>query len=454
MGLLAGSISPVAAHAEGSGELESAPERNSSVDAEPAPATLLLPDAVRLALREGFRSQIAGLETDQAREAALETLGAYLPQLQIISQAGWSNRINEKMVAGDGRVYGLDNLGNDPWIDVFVQQALLDLPLWRRIQREKLGTKLAQIAEWEVRELVAYEVLRLYSNLARLESLRDKAVDQQQRLESLNERATRLFEAGRLVASEREAVDVAREQVALRVESLELQMATLRDELRVVLGDAKGAVRTVPESLPAATPVEFPEGVEVATLRTPAVQILDLRRQIGDASVSETEAMRWPTLVLRGGYANYGIKRFDEFQDAGYIFMGMEVPLFDGFQNHHAIGGAKKATEIARLRYRSGVASMRQGLVALNRELDVLARRAALAERQAASAAEQLAVADLNLDAERGSLDQALLARERRLLRETEAIELRFAKLEIWARLQRELGRLASALGAEATARP
>jgi len=95
LGLLAAGAWPVLARGEGPGVLEAAPERDSSVDGESAPATLLLRDAVRLALREGFRSQIAGLETDQAREAALQTLGAYLPQLQIISQAGWSIRINE-----------------------------------------------------------------------------------------------------------------------------------------------------------------------------------------------------------------------------------------------------------------------------------------------------------------------------------------------------------------------
>ena len=425
--------------------------------AEPVPVALRLDEAVRQALREGFTTQIAGLETEQAREAALETLGAYLPQLMITSQAGWSNRISETMVAGDGQIYGLDNLGNEPWIDVFVQQALLDLPLWQRIKREKLGTKLAELAEWEVREAVAYEVLRLYSNLARLERLRDAAAAHWDRLVWLSGRAEGFFEAGRVLTSERDGVEVARDDAALAIESLDVELETLRAELQLALGDADGKTplpQTVAASLPSGFPIAFPEGIEQVTMHTPGVEILELRQQIGDASVSVVAAERWPTLVLRGGYANYGIKRFDEFEDAGYIFMGMEVPLFDGLQNKHAVGGAKKAADIARLRYRSGVATMRKTLLGLNRELEVLGRRVALAERRAKSTASHLEVADVNLEARRGTLGQSLAARERHLRDSTSAIDLRFAQLEVWARLHRELGRLASTLAGEAAARP
>ena len=97
--------------------------------ASPTQDSLTLSQAVGRALGQGFLAQIARLETGQAEEGALELRGAYLPQLLIDAQAGWTNRINEKLVAGDGKTYGLDNLGNDPWIDVFVQQALVDLRL-------------------------------------------------------------------------------------------------------------------------------------------------------------------------------------------------------------------------------------------------------------------------------------------------------------------------------------
>ncbi|MFP8873609.1 MAG: hypothetical protein VCB42_03525, partial [Myxococcota bacterium] len=53
-----------------------------------------LSQAVGRALGRGFLAQIARLESGQAEEQMLELRGAYLPQLLIEAQAGWSNRIN------------------------------------------------------------------------------------------------------------------------------------------------------------------------------------------------------------------------------------------------------------------------------------------------------------------------------------------------------------------------
>ena len=97
---------------------------------------------------------------------------------------------------------------------------------------------------------------------------------------------------------------------------------------------------------------------------------------------------------------------------------------------------------------------MRRTLLGLNRELEVLVRRVALAERRAKSTRSHLEIADVNLEAGRGSLGQSLVARERHLQDSTLAIGLRFAQLEVWARLHRALGRLASTLAGEAAARP
>ena len=447
----------LAAGVGASEERQSDPVRASNGRAPDGLVSLPLGEAVQQALREGFPTRIAGLETDQARELALEVLGAYLPQLGVSAQAGWSNRINEKMIAGDGKVYGLDNLGNEPWVDVFVQQALLDLPLWQRIKRENLGTELAELAELEVREAVAYEVLRVYSSVARLESLREAGAAHHHRLVALSEWAENLWDAGRILETERATIAVARDDAALAIESLDLELARLRGELRLALGDEDGTtplLRTVPSSLPLAESTRFPEGLDQVVLKTPGVRILELRREIEGASVSVVAAERWPTLVLRGGYSNYGIKRFDEFEDEGYIFMGMEVPLFDGLQNKHAVGGAQKALDIARLRYRSGVSAMRSRLLGLNRKLELLGRRLALAERRVESTAARSQVADVNLEARRGGLGDALTARERLLADTTAAVDLRFAQLEVWARLHRELGRLVSDLGGDAAVRP
>ncbi|MFP8874754.1 MAG: TolC family protein, partial [Myxococcota bacterium] len=137
-----------------------------------------------------------------------------------------------------------------------------------------------------------------------------------------------------------------------------------------------------------------------------------------------------------------GIKRYDEFKDAGYVFVGMEIPLFDGLQTKHSIAGARKAAEIARLRYRSALAQKRTRVEGLMRKLETATRRAELAGRRDLSSRSQQRHADLELQAQRGDLDSALTARRRSASDAAISIDRRFERIEVWARLQRETGRL------------
>lgn len=404
-----------------------------------------LSQAVGRALGRGFLAQIARLESGQAEEQMLELRGAYLPQLLIEAQAGWSNRINETMVAGDGKVYGLDNMGNDPWIDVFIQQALVDIRLWNLIEREHLAAELAEVAEAEVREGVAFEVTRQYANLVRLDLLVAGARRHHADALWLEDKAQSRAEAGRALELDREDAALYREEAELLIESLETQRAAVRTALRVSLGYPDAAAdwpQVIPESLPGAADMDFPEGTDLALEQTPEVRSLAMRRRMEEASVSAAEAARWPTLQLRGGYANYGIKRYDEFKDAGYVFVGMEIPLFDGLQTKHSIAGARKAAEIARLRYRSALAQKRTRVEGLMRKLETATRRAELAGRRDLSSRSQQRHADLELQAQRGDLDNALTARRRSASDAAISIDRRFERIEVWARLQRETGRL------------
>lgn len=416
---------------------------------------LTLSQAVGRALGQGFLAQIARLESGQAEEEALELRGAYLPQLLIEAQAGWTNRINEKLVAGDGKVYGLDNLGNEPWIDVFVQQALLDLRLWNLIEREHLASELAEIAEAEVREGVAFEVTRQYANLVRLELLLEDARNQHADALWLEEKASRRAEVGRDLELDREDAALYREEVELLIHSLEAERQAARSTLRVSLGYgdlASDWPQLIPESLPKSQVTDFPEGIEVALEATPEVRSFEMRRRMEEASLEAAEAERWPTLQLRGGYANYGIKRYDEFKDAGYIFVGMEIPLFDGLQTKHSIAGAKKAAEIARLRYRSAFAEKRGEIEQLMSKLETATRRAALAKRRLQTSRAQQKQADLQLQAQRGDLGSALSARRRSAGDASASIDRSFEQVEVWAQLQKELGRLARALAPDSGA--
>ena len=410
---------------------------------------ITLSEAVGRALGQGFLAQIARLETGQAEEEALELRGAYLPQLLIDAQAGWTNRINETMVAGDGKVYGLDNLGNEPWIDVFVQQALVDLRLWNLIEREHLAADLAEIAETQVREGVAFEVTRQYANLVRIERLLEGAKGQYADALWLEDKAQSRAEVGRTLGLEHEDAALYREETELLIETLELERTESRAALKISLGYPNAAAdwpQVIPGSLPVPSGTTFPEGVERALEKTPEVRSLEIRRQMEEASVSAAEAERWPTLQLRGGYANYGIKRYDEFKDAGYVFVGMEIPIFDGLQTKHSIAGARKTAEIARLRYRSALAQKRFRVAGLIRKLETATRRAQLAGRRDESSRAQQSHADLQLQAQRGELSSALSARRRSAADSAAAIDRQFDELEVWAQLKKEMGSLALGL--------
>lgn len=424
-------------------------EMPAGAEKRPMGDRISLSQAVGRALGQGFLAQIARLESGQAEQQALEMRGAYLPQLLIEAQAGWSNRINEKMVAGDGKVYGLDNMGNDPWIDVFVRQALVDIRLWNLIEREQLAVELAEVAEAEVREGVAFEVTRQYANLVRLDLLVAGARRDHADALWLEDKAQRRADAGRALALDRDDAELYREEAELLIESLEVEREAVRTALRVSLGYPDAAEdwpQVIPESLPTVAVMNLPEGTDLELQQTPEVRSLEMRRRMEEASVSAAEAERWPTLQLRGGYANYGIKRYDEFKDAGYVFVGMEIPLFDGLQTKHSIAGARKAAEIARLRYRSALAEKRSRMESLMRKLETATRRAELAARRGRSSRSQQRHADLELQAQRGDLDSALTARRRSASDAAVSIDRRFELIEVWARLQREMGILARRL--------
>jgi outer membrane protein TolC len=149
-----------------------------------------------------------------------------------------------------------------------------------------------------------------------------------------------------------------------------------------------------------------------------------------------------------GSYANYGPKRYDNFEDEATVGVNLEFHLFDGLQTRHAIGRAERDAAIAHIRYESALREKSARAQDLLRELETAGRRAELGERRADTAREQQRLADLALRAGRGSLDQALGARERVVQLDRDAADGRFHQLEVWARLQRELGSLAQALGA------
>lgn len=425
--------------------------------ARAAPERLTLAEAVAWGLDHNSGARIARLETDAAESAVGETRAPYLPQVSVATFAGYSNRFDEKIRAidrnGVERKYGLASISADEgWFNVYVDQLLFDLSQVRLIERERLAAEAARLAERHEREEVAYEITRLYAELVRLERLAEAADRIAADAEWLHNQARVLSEAGR-------ALSLEREQVALHLDEARLEARATREQViagRAALWQALGRggpdgaePEVVPESLPQLTPEHREKPQDASIEDAPDLKVLALRRRMEEASVASARALRLPKVRLRGGYSHYGIKRFDNFPDETFVGVAMDVPVFDGLRSKNAVQGARRSVEIAGLRYRAAVEQRRRELNELAARLAERSERSVLAERWADTARERQRLADLRLRADRGSIGDALTARQDAARRVREAIDSRFDAVDLWAILHARTGNLTRAVAGE-----
>jgi outer membrane protein TolC len=150
---------------------------------------------------------------------------------------------------------------------------------------------------------------------------------------------------------------------------------------------------------------------------------------------------------VRAGYAYFGTDdRGDLYKDEVRVGLAIDVPIFDGFQAKHGIAAARKKAEIARLRHRSLLDHKRLRVRELIRQLEMAGLRQGLAERRETVAREEQRLVDLRLQAGRERLKEALAVREEAVRDAGAAADARFARIDLWAELQHERGRLTDAI--------
>lgn len=425
--------------------------------------SLALAEAASLALANGSDARIAGLEAGQAEDALGEARSAYLPRASVSSQAGYSNRLNERLRAvdrnGQERTYGLSSLGSDRgWFNFYIDQLLFDLKTWRGVERAGLSAEAGRVAEAEQREAISFDVIRHYSEALRFDeivTLDDRRLAAAERLDA---QAASLLKAGRIVASEREAAELALETLRMRA----VERAGTRVDARRALANATGGDpdetwRLLPESLPtiehvAADVDALDAEEELAT--APELQLLTLRKRMEDVNIAVARAERYPTVGLRAAYSNYGAKRYDNFSDELSVGVDVTMPLFDGFKARNAIAGALKGAEIARLRYASMLERKRVRVRELGRQLAAGVQKRPLAVRQAAIAEERMRLAEVRLQSDRGTLGDVVTSSEAWGRDARDAVDARFDVVVLWATLQREVGRLSEAIVGSAESNP
>ena len=193
---------------------------------------LTLASAVTRALQDGFVARIARLTSGQAEDAYKEMRGTYLPQLSVTSGAFYSNRQDETLIAFDQnlniREFGISSLAaNEGWLNVFVDQLVVDVKQWRLIEREKLGAEVAQIDEQQEHERVALDVTKKFAEVVRLQRQAEHAEAALEEARWLDEQAGTQFEAGNALETEREiaAVHLEQSEIDARVRQAEARDA-------------------------------------------------------------------------------------------------------------------------------------------------------------------------------------------------------------------------------------
>jgi outer membrane protein TolC len=419
----------------------------------PAPLPrLTLSDAVAIALREAPAAKIARLEADQAADAVSAAHSYYWPHASLGSQAGYSTRLNDKLVAVDdkGRVreYGLASLGSRAgWLNFYIDQLLFDLSQWRNIQRTKLEAEAARIAQAQRRELISFQVLEGFTSVLRRQRLHEQSQERIRQAEWLDQQAEVLLRAGRTLPAQRELVALHLDETRIDASVRTNELASARTDLVLSMGGSHDhRFELVADSLPMPAAPMTDSIVDIDIRSSPELRVLELRTKMEELRAAATRAEAYPTLGLRGGYSHYGAKRFDNFEDELHVGVNFEVPLFSGFRIQSSVAGATKAVEIAQLRYQSTLESKRTRMRDLVRQLTVAQQRPELARRRANLANERLRIADLKLRAQKGSLARALAARAESALEADGAVEADFEQVIVWAQLKEEAGLLSETI--------
>lgn len=434
---------------------DEAGELESSAEAEGA---LALSAALVAALADGHAAQIADLEARRSLDVAGEERSAYLPRASITSHAGYNNRWDEKLEAIDSagvqRTYGLSSIASDEgWFNVYLDQLLIDLATWQRIERAQIEAEAAALAREQEREVVAFEVLQRFAEAVRQDRLAGLAAERLAATERLDQQAGLLLAAGRTRPADREQVALLLEEARLEASSRVAEARSARIALGVAMGRDPAAA---PAQLDATSLPDTRSGAdpEVDVTASPELRVLDLRRKAEEKGIAVARAGRLPTVAVRGGYSHYGVKRYDNYPDAVRVGVNVDVPLFQGLKNEYAVEGAAKSAEIARLRYRQALETRRARAHELAQRLESGRQMPELASRRAAVARERLRLAELALRADRVGLDEALSALADHVRDGRAAIDAPIDRVLLWGQLRRETGTLAHALGTAAEPLP
>lgn len=284
----------------------------------PVHAQVSLRTIVEMAQEKSSTVRLANADVKKAQAAVEQTIDAYIPNLSIGSEVGYSH----------GFPTGQPSVGN-----VSMQSLVLSFPQRQYIKAARAGVEAANLSLKDAREQVAFDVATAYIELDTVTAELAAARQQQSFAETLVSIAQQRAEAG--VDSDLDLLQARLKlaQIKLAVDHLETRAATLTKQISTLTGLPVASILTDHSSIPAIPEVSGDEsprslpGIQAAA----AVARSKLLQARGDDL-----AWRRP-LVGFGAVYNYDVNALNNYSNyyqhftPNNVSFGLQitVPFFD-----------------------------------------------------------------------------------------------------------------------------
>lgn len=397
---------------------------------DPRPVTL--EEAVELALVRSPAAVAARSALRVARADALESRGAFLPNLNL--SLAYANSSNERFDQTTGRLVS----------ESYTAQAQASYELFSGGRRlAEIRADLARLHAVEARErgqryATALETTRIFYAAAAAEEILAAA---SQRLERARRQLD--FAETRLLVGTATRSDVLRAQ--LETSEGELAVIDAGSELRrsrLLLARQIGSeapVRPAAGVLPE-TPPLLPSVAELlARAERAAPAALSARGELdrAEALTRSARAQYVPTLRAAAGYDWFSFD-WPPDQESWTLRITASLPVFDGFRREAAVSRAEAEHRAAEAAARDALLGVRAAVEDAAGEIEAAGRRVDIARR-----ALDLAREDLRVIEERYQLGAATIL-------DLQASQVALAEAEVgWVRARQELGVTVAALEAE-----
>ncbi|MEQ1440000.1 TolC family outer membrane protein [Fontimonas sp. SYSU GA230001] len=283
--------------------------------------------------------QAARHARDAAVEAKPQARAALLPQLSSGYNYGYAKTTGS--FEQGGTTFPIDNKGNDETLTVTVNQAIVNVASWRRLQQAGEQVALAQATYRSAEQALLLRVAEAYFGLLGASDNLRSAQAEKAAVERQLEQAKKRFEVGLSAITD---VQEAQARYDLTV-AQEIQAQQQLDSAILALGQITGTpvpplaplAQDIP--LPSPDPADANRWVGDALDGNLDLLIASLNRNIAERGIQVARAGHLPTVGVQGAYRDSTSESgsFPQETESSSVTLGVTLPLFAGGATQSAV---------------------------------------------------------------------------------------------------------------------